>query len=351
MVIYITLWLAAYCIMAAVALRAVPHRVAAGGLLLAFGFFAVVRGDVGTDTVNIYQAMASDLWSGGMAANHIEPGFRALLYGFVRWTDSPQLAVRGIALVFTALLLSVAVRADKVESWYLFALFVPAFFIPLGFNSEREGVACGLLVLSLRQYRLGRTGRSAVLSWASLLFQYSSLVVIAFSLLVESRMRTRRFAVTAVVTLCAVTVFAYIANAYVIQKFTLYALSGYEAPGPFSGLSQVAIIVVILSGLSYFRLEKQVRTRILWVTAILCATFWVITQYSYAGLRLLDLLAFALPFTLVRAIARGDAELTAHAKLVFALAGLVGAAFFLRNMLVEPTTSVSPFIPYHFIWQ
>ena len=349
MTVYVALWLATYCAIALVLLRALPHRWAAVLLVVAFGVFAVMRGAVGTDTVGVYESMARNLLAKGFGTNDLEPGFRALLYGLVRWAGSPELAVRGIALVFTALLLGVAVRANKVESWYLFALFIPASFVQLGFNAEREGVACAMLMLSLRQYRLGRSGRSAVLSWASLLFQYSSLVVIAFSLLVESKMRTRRFVVTAVATLCGVTAFAYVANTYVVQKFTLYALSNYQAPGPLSGLSQVAIVAVILVGLRYFRVEKRLRNRLLWVTVALCALFLIITQYSYAGLRLLDLLAFALPFTLVRAIARGDAELTARAKLVFVVAGFVGAAFFLRNMLMEPLSSASPFLPYRII--
>ncbi len=351
MTIYLVLWLAVYCMIGAVAMRAVPHRLAAVVLVLVFGFFAVMRGSVGTDTVDVYESMAGDLLSNGFAANIIEPGFRALLYGFARWTDSPQLAVRGIALVFAALLLAFAVRANKVESWYLFALFIPAFFIALSFNAERIGIACAILLLSLRDSRLGRPRRSMVLLFGSLLFHYSSVVILAHTWLVESRVHTKRFIVTAVAALLVATAFAYIGYAYVLQKYTLYALSGYEAPGPLSGLSQVAIVAIILAGLRHFHMERQLRQRTLWVTIALCVTFWAITRYSYAGLRLLDLLAFALPYSLLRAIARGDAMLTSRAKGVFVVAGFVGATFFLRNMLVEPTTSVSPFIPYHFLWQ
>lgn len=351
MIVYLALWFAAYCMIGAVAVRALPHRLATMALILAFGFFAIVRGSVGTDTVGVYEPMASDLLSNGFASNTVEPGFRVLLYGFVQWTDSPQLAVRGVALIFAALLLVFAVRANKVESWYLLAFFIPALFISLSLNAERIGIACAVLLLSLHDYRLGRSRRSAVLFFASILFHYSSVVVLAYTWLVESKLRTRRFVVTAVVTLLVATAFAYVAYAYVLQKYTLYVLSGYEAPGPLSGLSQVAIVMITLAGLPYFRMERQLRLRTTWVTVALCVTFWAITRYSYAGLRLLDLLAFALPYLLMRAIARGDAELTVRAKGVFVMAGFVGAAFFLRNMLVEPTTSVSPFIPYHFLWQ
>jgi len=349
--IYLVLWSALYCLVGAVAIRAIPHRVAAMLGIVAFGFFAIVRGNVGTDTVGVYQSMARTLSSGGFGANNLEPGFRALLYGLVRWTGSPQLAVSGIALVFTALLLAFAVRAYKAESWYLFALFIPALFFQLGFNGERIGIACAVLLLSAQCYRLGQTRLSTVLFWGSLLFQYSSLVVLAYTLLVESKMRTRRFILTAVATLCAITVFAYFAHAYVLAKYTLYVLSGYQSPGPLSGLSQIAIVAIILAGLRYFRLEPQARRRTLWVTTALCATFWGISQYSYAGLRLLDLVAFALPYSLLRAMAKGDAMFTSRAKLVFVLAGFVGAVFYFRNMLLEPAGAQSPFIPYHFIWQ
>jgi hypothetical protein len=184
-----------------------------------------------------------------------------------------------------------------------------------------------------------------------MLFQYSSLIILAYTLLLESKMRTRRFVLTTATVLCAVTMFVYFAHTYVFAKYTLYVLSGYQSPSIFSGLSQVAIVVIILGGLRYFHLESQFRRRTLWVTITLCTVFWIISQYSYAGLRLLDLVAFALPYALLRATARGDAVLTSRAKLVFVLAGFVGAAFFFRNMLLEPGTSPSPFIPYHFIWQ
>lgn len=351
MSVYLTLWLVLYCLVGTVAVRAIPHRVTAVIGTMAFGFFAVFRGDVGSDTVGVYQGTARILSSGGFGASHMEPGFRALLYAFVRWTDSPQLAVSGIALVFTALLLAFAVRAYKAESWYLFALFIPALFFQLGFNGERIGIACAVLLLSAQCYRLGQTRLSKVLFWGSLLFQYSSLVVLAYTLLVESKMRTRRFILTSLATLCAVTVFAYFAHAYVLAKYMLYVLSGYQSPGPLSGLSQIAIVAIILAGLRYFRLEPQVRRRMLWVTTALCVTFWGISQYSYAGLRLLDLVAFALPYSLLRAMAKGDAMFTSRAKLVFVLAGFVGAAFYFRNMLLEPAGAQSPFIPYHFIWQ
>lgn len=351
MTVYLALWLVLYCLVGAVAVRAMPHRVAAMFGIVAFGFFAIVRGNVGTDTVGVYQEMARILSSGGFDANDLEPGFRALLYGFVRWTGSPQLAVRGIALVFTVLLLGFAARAYKVESWYLIALFIPAFFLQLGFNAERVGIACAVLLLSAQCYRLGQTRLSEVLFWGSLVFQYSSLVVLVYTLLVESKMRTRRFILTAVATLCVVTAFAFFAHAYVLAKYTLYVLSGFHSPGGFSGLSQIAVVAIILAGLRHFHLEPQLHRRTLWVTIALCALFLGITRYSYAGLRLLDIIAFALPYVLLRATARGDAVLTSRAKLVFVVAGVVGAAFFFRNMLLELGTSQSPFIPYSFIWQ
>lgn len=351
MTIYLVLWFAAYCMLGAVAVRALPHRLATMTLILAFGFFAIVRGSVGTDTAGVYEPMARDLLSNGFGANTVEPAFRALLFGFTVWTASPQLAVRGIAFAFTAILLGLAMRANKVESWYLLALFIPAFFIQLSFNAERIGLALAGLLLSLHTYRLGRSRRSIALLWGSALFHYSSVVIPAYTLLVESGMRTKRFVLTATIALCAVTAFAYAAQVYVLQKYTLYALSGFDAPGPLSGLSQIAIVVVILVGLRYFHLEKQLQRRTLWVTIVLCVIFWVVTRYSYVGLRLLDLLAFALPYSLMRAIARGDGVLTNRAKGVFVVAGFVGTVFFFRNMLVEPMASVSPFIPYRFLWQ
>lgn len=351
MTIYLVLWLVLYCLVGTVAARALPHRAAAIVAIAAFGFFTIVRGNVGTDTFTVYQPMASALMSQGFGANNLEPGFRALLYGLVHWTGSPQLAVSGVAMTFTALLLVFAARAYKVESWYLFALFVPALFFQLGFNAERVGIACAVLLLSVQCYRLGQSRTSEALFWGSMLFQYSSLVVLTYTLLIESKMRTRRFVLTTAVVLCAVTAFAYFAYTYVLAKYTLYVESGYQSPGAFSGLSQIVVVAIVLTGLRYFRLKPQLRRRTLWVTVTLCTMFWGISQYSYAGLRLLDLIAFALPYSLLRATARGDAVLTSRAKLVFVLAGFVGAAFFFRNMLLEPAASQSPFIPYHFIWQ
>ena len=351
MTVYLLLWLAVYGVIGAVVVRAITHRLAAALLVLVLGFFAVVRGNVGPDTVAIYQAAAHSLLADGFGASHFEPGFRALLYGLVCWTDSAQLAVRGIALTFTILLLSFASTANRAESWFLLALFIPAFFLAVSFSGERIGVAYAVLLLSVRAYRLGRPYRWKALYWGSLLFHYSSLVVLIYTLLVESRFRARRFVATAATSICVTVLLAYFLQAYVLSKYTAYALSGYESPNALSGLSQIAIVVVILAGLRHFRINRQLRRRILWVTITFCIIFWIIARYSYAGLRLLDLMAFALPYSLVRAIARGDAVLTQRAKGVFVLAGLIGTVFLFRNMIMEQKMSISPFIPYYFIWQ
>lgn len=352
MTVYLALWAAVYAaFIVVIGVRVLPPRVITVPLLLTFGFFAAVRGDVGTDTVVVYQSIAQNLLSDGFGATAIEPGFRALLYGLVNMTASPELAVRGIAVLFTMLLLRFAVGANKAENWYLFALFIPASFFQLAFNVERTGIATAVLLLALQEYRLGKSRRSAVLSWGSVLFQYSSLVILAYVFLVENKLRTRRFAAVAVTVTSAVALFVFIADAYVSQKYNLYVESGYESPTALSGLSRVVVIFVILAGLRCFRMKEQLWRRMFWITLVFCAIFWAIARYSYAGLRLLDLVAFALPYVLLRAMARGDAALTGRAKVVYVVAGVIGAAFFFRNMLVEPTAAVSPFLPYRFLWQ
>lgn len=347
---YLFAWILNYLFLGAAKSRAISMRHAAVAAVLVFGALAILRGPtVGPDT-GLYQHFASLFLSGQTIGSvDLEPGFMALLYLLAHLTESPVYAVRGVALVFTALMLVFAYRANRDESWYLLAVFVPMSFIPYSINGERIGMAIVVMLLSLQEYRLRHRRSAFMLFLLPLLFHFSSLIIIVYVFLVETRVAKKRYYVAMVIAILCVIAFIMTHSIYISRKFALYLTSGYYSPSILSGGSSLIEIAVILGALSYFRLCRDVSRRILFITVPAALVFFIIARHSYAGLRLLSLLVFALSYVLMRTFARSDGELNKRGRIVFMMLGLIGAGFVYQHMLTEPAGGIHRFLPYEFL--
>lgn len=346
--IYLLGWALNYYCFATVSLLGSRWRVLASVTVVFLGGVAALRGPVGTDTVPIYEFMAAHL-----ETYHTEPGFRLLLYILMQISGSPVLAVRGVAVVFTLLLLLFVRKADKDELFYLTAFFIPTFFYSHSMNGLRIGIALVILLLALQYWRRGRLRRGIVVALLSITFHYSAVVVLLYVWLVGTNLKNKRNLLLALTVVPALLALSAMNNAYFSAKFELYAESGYSAPTGISGLSDVAMVAAILILVPFFRLPKTVKFRVVWSALLFVVIFWGVARFSYAGLRLLELLSYALPFALMLVYAKYQAGLDRRAQWALVLAGIAGMLGMYRNMLLERTffDSVSPFLPYKTLFE
>jgi hypothetical protein len=346
--IYLLGWALNYYCFAAWSLWGSRWRVLALITVVFLGGVAALRGAVGTDTVPIYEFMAAHL-----DTYQTEPGFRLLLYGLMQISGSPVIAVRGIAVVFTLLLLLFVLKADKDELFYLMAFFIPAFFYSHSMNGLRIGIALVVLLLALQDWRRFKPRRAWFLALFSITFHYSALVVLLYVWLVETNLKNKRNLLLAFTLMPALLALSALNYTYFLAKFELYAESGYSAPTGISGLSDVAVVMVVLLLVPFFKLPKLVRSRVVWSALLFLVIFWGVTRFSYAGLRLLELLSYALPFALMLVYAKHRTALDRRAQWALVLAGAVGMLGMYRNMLLERTLfdPVSPFLPYKTLFE
>jgi hypothetical protein len=142
----------------------------------------------------------------------------------------------------------------------------------------------------------------------------------------------------------AVLILFHFVGEYVFLKFTLY--STVETPNSFSGLSKVIVISVLGFGILFLDSPLPLRLRIIFSTIVFTGFAIAVSTFSYAGLRLLDLIAFALPVSILMIHSEARRRFNWKIKLSFLLAGFVSAVFVYRGFLLEAGQGNSPFLPY-----
>ena len=314
--------------------------------IIAIGVVAVFRGSVGTDTAN-YEQMAGMLrapsdWYG------VEPGFAVLVW-FLGWfTDSDVVLVRLIAAMFVAGLLVFIRRADRDEMFFLTAYFIPAIFFQYSMNALRIGLATIFLLLALQYFRRARVPQAVLHVMAGWFFHYSLLISTIY-LIVSARLLSARFlmalSVAGVVFLGLVL---FLFADYIVPRILAY--QGMEPPGALSGLSSLIVLSVLLAGAMASSLGSARRAGFVIITAVSVGGAFMLARYTYAGLRVLDLLSIAVPASLLVLHGREGRTLNWKTKLAFLFAGALGLASSMRGFLLSAGEGATPWVPYEWIF-
>ncbi|WP_085721630.1 EpsG family protein [Pseudomonas sp. B22(2017)] len=305
----------------------------------------ILRGSVGTDT-NTYEwlleSAGSDIVAGG-----VEPIFTFLGWLFKTITGSAVGAVRLFALLLFLVLFYYVFYSNKNERFFLLSCFLPAFIYQYSMNTLRLGLASVFLLLTFQWVRRLRYSRRAFFSVVALGFHYSSIFNLAYLLLL--RMRWARWSSVggAVGLVLATASILFMKSDYFLMKFNAY--SAVSSPANFSGLSKVAVIAVMLLSVAASRMHRSDKFKLMLLTVILTMASLVLASVSYAGLRFLDLLSFALPLAVLVAYNDDDRPLDWVIKFGFSAVGLLAMVASYRNYLQESGQGPSPFLPYHLL--
>lgn len=314
-------------------------------ILIFFSLTAFVRGSVGTDTGN-YELMLRDFFD-GYTWDGREPGFVALGWLLVAATPSIEVAVRAIALVFFGLLAFFVVRSDRNERFFLLAYILPAFAYQYSMNALRIGIASAILLIAVQTLRRGGKLPAFLTGATAVLFHYSSALSLLFILLSQrSWFRASNIVLILPLLVGAFAGFSFV-DSYMMDKLANY--NEMQAPGELSGLSKIAPIVLVLLGLSFSTLPRtpKIRLFILGVVSILGG--WVLARYSYAGLRILDLISFAFPVSILAAYSRERTSFDRSIMVSMLAAGVISAAGLWRGFSLAEGEGESPFLPYEIL--
>lgn len=313
------------------------------------GLVAVLRGTVGTDTV-AYEQMSALVRTGGIFAAHVEPLFEVLLQ-LLQWTGANDpWVVRFVSAFDVALLLVYVWRSVPNERYLLLSAVLPAFFYEQTMNGLRIGLASILFLLAAQAMsRRHLLSPSALLiTILACLTHYTAMLYPAFFIVAVRRWSARLLLGGVAIGVCAALVFAFLQSGYLMARLQSY--DGFAAPSRFSGLSSLIQIAVVSAAAWKSTLSHGMKVRLISIALLFATCFMGIVQFSYAGLRLLELVVFVTPLAMVCAHELENKLLNASARLGLLAFGLVSTVFVFRRFLVESPDSLAPFLPYHLIF-
>ncbi|WP_323147149.1 EpsG family protein [Pseudomonas marginalis] len=308
--------------------------------LLIMSFF---RGLVGTDTY-AYEVIMERL-SDGFSLAGMEPGFVFVSWLLLQVVDNAPLTVRLVGCMIYCALFFYLYRSDKNEKFLLVSYILPAFIYQYTMNGLRIGMAAMLILLATQQFRRIKTRSAYVLAVTSLTFHYSALV--SLILIWASKVSWVKASNILVVPIAilSVLVFFYANEDYFSNKLVSY--QDFDSPSSFSGVGKILTLLVIFFGVLVSNLLTADKAKLLFLGIGCMLVFWIVSIFSYAGLRFLDLLSFSFPLCVLTAYSNRGLELGKLVKLSFVIAGLIAAVMSYRNFLYEEGTGPSPFLPYH----
>lgn len=319
-----------------------------GKAFLVFGLFlfcmlAFFRGNVGTDTGS-YEIMFADfaldyVWDGR------EPLFVGLGQLLSSFAPTVELAVRATALVFFGLLGWFVAFSDRNERFLLMSYILPAFAYQYSMNALRLGIASAFLLIAVQLLR--RKGQvPAILAGLVAVFFHYSIFFSVLYISVSQRPWFRFSAILSIIIMLA----AAVGGLSLIDVYMGNKLDGYKdmhAQGALSGLSKIIPLFFIIVGVIWSNLPGEEKAKLVILSVVLIFAGWVLTQFSYAGLRVLDLLSFSVPIAILASYSRLQLAFDKSIKVALAIGGLSSALGIWRGFMLDYGQGSYPFMPYN----
>lgn len=301
---------------------------------------AVLRGQVGVDTPN-YVSAIEVLRDVGEPIELFEPLFEQILLVLSRLPLPPLGVLAVVSLTTTVLLLRGwwLVERDMVLFTGIFAVY----FFDMTMNGLRFGLAFAVITVAAAALVRGRVILFVALVSAASLIQITSVLMGAVLLLCHE-FRWRSVLVTGLFAALIALAF----GDYLL--FKLLANEVLQKPGALSGVSTLALSGALLAVWASRRdLRAGAKGKIAMLATLALAAY-AVAQISYAGLRLLSLVAFVTALALACHMRKAELRFDKRTALMVIAIGVVFGALKLRNMAQSDEDAEAPFVPYHFMW-
>ena len=314
-------------------------------VLLAFAAIAGLRGTVGTDTAT-YISLVSLVMSDAQIA--IEPGFLAFIKLASLLTNNPSTVVNLFSAMFFAVMLLFMFRATKLELIYLFSYFAPQYFLLYSMNGIRIGLASAFFLLFFQGWTRGNKLQAILVGAVAISFHFSILLAFVLFFFGRSSRSSHRSLSGQLIVIALLSIGSMALNDYLISQFDRY--SGSRTFSEAAGLSIFikSFVFLVFAGATPLPQKKRLRATIIAAFAVIFSMG--VTQFTYAGLRLLDIVAWMLPLLYMGSLDPNQ-RIGKRFVLGLLLVGMLGGAATTRNIFSSVDEGASPFIPYKFYWE
>lgn len=302
---------------------------------------AILRGDVGTDTA-VYLQVISTIVESESYTKNFEPLFEYSVLFLSVFVDDARAILAVLGVIATGVFLWGGLR-NNVNP-FLFCIFlVPVFYFDMVMNGIRYGISFSIILLAATFLLQKRIKLYFVLVLIASAVQISGgMLGFAFYILFA-----RRWKWMIIFSMLSVTCFVMFFD-YFMAKFDSYKMT--EATSIVSGLST---LLVSLSILCIWSLDVKVRDgaiRAITIFLVLTIAMFGVVQFSYAGLRLQQLVFFLMIMYMISHMQVINVSFSRSSKALLILVSLIACGFRLRNFSDGEGVGPSPFLPYHFFW-
>ncbi|MBE0472010.1 MAG: EpsG family protein [Methyloprofundus sp.] len=311
-------------------------------VLFIFAMTAFMRGSIGTDTPNYEQMFLG--FANDYSWNGQEPGFVLLGWLFVNISPSFEIAVRLISVMFFILLTVFLLKSNSNERYLLLFYLLPVFAYSYSMNGLRAGLAFGFILLAVQLLRLEKKGTALTLGMVALTFHYSALLPLLYLALSYRKWLSISNLAWAGLLIFISSAILIIAQDYFLDK--LFAYSMYETPSGLSGFSILIPSMVLLFGVMLSKLPAAVKWKLIVLASVFYILAVILTQYSYAGLRILDLLAYAFPLAVLLAYSNNGMQFDRVFLFALFASGIVSIAATYYRFMSEYGVGLAPWLPY-----
>lgn len=294
--------------------------------LLPVFFIVIFRGNIGADTKSYESIITYYIVTNKCM---VEPLFCLMSESIYNFVGRSDLTLRVITAIFCFLFYFAFFKTKNDIA--VACLFVfPVFFYDMSTNGIRYGLAFVLFKLLFD----GLNKKSILTAPIYLSIQTTSIVLVLLSFI---KLINFKKAILSLVLI----VFLYLLGVDYFSK-KIEAYSAYSAPNFYSGILNFLLGLTIISSLKYF---KKINFKIYLIYFMILLSFQIFSSFSYAGLRLVQLMLFYFSIMTIPLIAPLNKKTNASICLVLFLTGFI---YFLN--LLRIMSQSGDYIPYQFIF-
>lgn len=316
-------------------------------LFISLAATSTLRGMVGTDT-HSYEHIVEE-YLNQIGKLNWEPLFGTLFYSLADLTHSPTLTVRLTSLTFCLIFFYYFSRATRDEV-FVFAIYIlPVFYFNYSMNALRLGLGSAFLLYAARH--LGQQKNVSFFKFGALavLSHYSHIISVFYLYFINQKTAIKWYIFSILLLPLLVFFIYYFKSQYFSDKLNLYL--SFSSPSFFSGAPKALVcVVLIFSGLTS-SINRKFRIRFTLLSLLGTLAAYSLVFISYAGLRFLDLMSYLIPLALLSLQTKENIALTKSSKWLIAIASFISLLFLYRSFLIEEHTSISPFLPYEFLFR
>jgi hypothetical protein len=306
---------------------------------------AVLRGEVGTDTVNYIANAQYIIWWKDQGRTEFEFGYIFLVRLLATLTSDPRVVVALISLLAAIAFFAMLYMWENGQC-IVSLVFIPFCFYAFTMNTLRMGIAFPLAAIAVLQLKNKHFIRFYILAFAAISIQMTAVILLPMLLLARGQLKVTWKGVLYGFFIGTAILYPayYLLGDQMAYRILIYS-AGDGTPTSSSGFGPL-LLSLVCSVVALWFSERPHRYLGL-IFLVIQVAFFGITQFSYAGLRFQGMALFAqllaLSYGAKRPIKRG--------QLAIVLLLCCSAFYLLARNIASGAGDVSAFIPYHFVWE